>query len=151
MRAVVTLIPTVALRIEWAKTRARSLRWSEEVDLLEEEMRRILRFLTWRADWWEGQVGRRCLPDGPELEGETAYAMRQAAVQSGLHRSFALKWETLPELIRKGRAGEDLGDDEWESDGEEEGEEEGDEEALSENEPIPDSDGRPVKTTYLDV
>ncbi|KAJ6483057.1 hypothetical protein DFH09DRAFT_949912 [Mycena vulgaris] len=31
---------TAALRIEWAKTRARSLRWAEEVNLLEEEMRR---------------------------------------------------------------------------------------------------------------
>ena len=138
----------VALRIEWAKARARSMRWSEEVDLEEEEMRRILQFLTWRADWWEGQVNLRNLPDGPQLEGETAYAMRQAALQKGLHKSFALKWEPLPELIRKARAGEDLGEDgEWASDDDDD---EGEEHA-SENEPIPNSDGRPVKTTYLDV
>ncbi|KAJ6554112.1 hypothetical protein B0H10DRAFT_2241606, partial [Mycena sp. CBHHK59/15] len=31
-----------ALRVEWAKTRARAMRWHEEVDLLEEEMRRVL-------------------------------------------------------------------------------------------------------------
>ncbi|KAJ7729133.1 hypothetical protein B0H14DRAFT_3518394 [Mycena olivaceomarginata] len=30
-----------ALRIEWAKTRARAYRWTEEVDLVEEEMRRV--------------------------------------------------------------------------------------------------------------
>ncbi|KAJ7099018.1 hypothetical protein C8R44DRAFT_593419, partial [Mycena epipterygia] len=40
------------LRVEWAKTRARAHRWTEEVDLLEEEMRRILVFLEWRAGWW---------------------------------------------------------------------------------------------------
>ncbi|KAJ7271751.1 hypothetical protein C8J57DRAFT_1226330 [Mycena rebaudengoi] len=48
-----------ALRIEWAKARARSLQWSEEVDLLEEEMRRITQFLFWHASWWEGQRDRR--------------------------------------------------------------------------------------------
>ncbi|KAJ7269976.1 hypothetical protein B0H12DRAFT_999151, partial [Mycena haematopus] len=42
-----------ALKIEWAKTRARFMRRMEEVDLLEEERRRILQFLGWQADWWE--------------------------------------------------------------------------------------------------
>ncbi|KAJ7196053.1 hypothetical protein GGX14DRAFT_403533 [Mycena pura] len=41
-----------ALRIEWARTRAKAHRWSEEVDLLEEEMRRIRAFLTWHSKWW---------------------------------------------------------------------------------------------------
>ncbi|KAF7300835.1 hypothetical protein MKEN_01309400 [Mycena kentingensis (nom. inval.)] len=44
-----------ALRIEWARTRARALRWNEELDLLEEEMRRILAFFSWRAEWWESR------------------------------------------------------------------------------------------------
>ncbi|KAG1869682.1 hypothetical protein C8R48DRAFT_746879 [Suillus tomentosus] len=38
-----------AMRVEWAKARARSLRWSEEVLLLKEEMRRVRQYLDWRA------------------------------------------------------------------------------------------------------
>ncbi|KAJ7488629.1 hypothetical protein B0H11DRAFT_1720431 [Mycena galericulata] len=43
-----------ALRLEWAKTRARFLCQQEQLDLLEEEMRRTLQFLRWRADWTGG-------------------------------------------------------------------------------------------------
>ncbi|KAJ7169278.1 hypothetical protein C8R43DRAFT_1085538 [Mycena crocata] len=93
-----------ALRIEWAKARARSLRWSEEVDLLEEEMCRITQFLMWRSDWWVEQVGRWEREDGPQLEGETAYAMRQAKLQADLRDRFLDLWKELPTLIRKGRA-----------------------------------------------
>jgi hypothetical protein len=46
-----------ALRIEWCKARARAQRWSEEVRLLLEEMRRILEFLNWRATFWETRAG----------------------------------------------------------------------------------------------
>ncbi|KAJ7116908.1 hypothetical protein C8R44DRAFT_879439 [Mycena epipterygia] len=100
-----------ALRIGWAKTRARRMRWSEEVDLLEEEMRRIEQYLMWHSEWWRTQMGRRLLLDGPQSEGEMAYALRQAAVQADLGASFALKWETagLADLIRTGRLGEGKG------------------------------------------
>ncbi|KAJ7699783.1 hypothetical protein B0H14DRAFT_3100193 [Mycena olivaceomarginata] len=46
-----------ALRIEWAKTRARAWRWTEEVDLVEEEMRRVLAFLNWKANHWTRSHG----------------------------------------------------------------------------------------------
>ncbi|KAJ7026189.1 hypothetical protein C8F04DRAFT_1212668 [Mycena alexandri] len=129
---------SMALRIEWAKTRARSLRWTEEVDLLEEEMRRVLQFLTWRAGWWEEQIGRRGLPEGSQREGETAYAARQAA------------WSGLAELVRKGRAGEEVTDWEWvDEEGEDEDEEEDDEEAAFG--PVPQAGRRPVNPTYVDV
>ncbi|KAJ7257694.1 hypothetical protein C8J57DRAFT_1436922 [Mycena rebaudengoi] len=81
-----------ALRIEWAKARARCMRWREEVDLLEEEMRRIVQFLMWRSDWWRQQIGRKGLVDGAQLEGETAYALRQSAFQTALASSFTAKW-----------------------------------------------------------
>ncbi|KIJ89975.1 hypothetical protein K443DRAFT_55668, partial [Laccaria amethystina LaAM-08-1] len=38
-----------SVRIEWAKARARYLRWSEEVQLLKEEMRRVRKTLEWEA------------------------------------------------------------------------------------------------------
>ena len=42
-----------AVRIEWAKARARFLRWMEEVMLLKEEMQWVRKTLEWRAMWWE--------------------------------------------------------------------------------------------------
>ncbi|KAJ6562892.1 hypothetical protein DFH09DRAFT_920722, partial [Mycena vulgaris] len=144
-----------ALRIEWAKVRARSMRWSEEVDLLEEEMRRIVQFLTWRADWWEGRIDLRELPEGPQREGETAYAVKQARILMKLRDAFLAKWVALPEVIKKGRAGEDVQGvegTEWEDD--DSGSEAGSVDAGegdSEGEPVPDSAGRPIKSTYVDV
>ncbi|KAF9487933.1 hypothetical protein BDN71DRAFT_1478250 [Pleurotus eryngii] len=87
-----------SLRLEWCKSQARALRWSEEVSLLKEEMRRVLAFLTWQAAWWEGQVGQR---DLPELitEGLDAYARRQADMRIRLAASFAAKWASVPAFL----------------------------------------------------
>ncbi|KAJ7495442.1 hypothetical protein FB451DRAFT_1077072 [Mycena latifolia] len=138
---------TEGVRIEWAKARARRLRWSEEVDLLEEEMRRVMQFLGWRAACWREQVGVRGLPEGAQLEGETAYALGQAALQTTLAEQFAVDWKTLPELIKRGRAGEIMGEDE------EEGQEDEDEDAEwsgEEEEEILSLPQRQVQATYVD-
>ncbi|KAJ7439025.1 hypothetical protein B0H11DRAFT_2254147 [Mycena galericulata] len=95
-----------ALRIEWAKARARFLCWREEIDLLEEEMRRIQQFLTWRSVWWQDRVDVRGLPDGAQREGETAYALRQAKLSRDRCAKFAQLWSHLPELIATGREGQ---------------------------------------------
>ncbi|KAJ7122599.1 hypothetical protein C8R43DRAFT_899793, partial [Mycena crocata] len=134
-----------ALRIEWAKTRTRRLRWCEEVDLLEEEMRRIQEFMTWWAGWWTGLIGKREIVNEAQREGETAYASRQAALRLALRDSFAEKWQSLPELIRRGRAGEDVSDvvDEWEDVEVEDSD--------VEDEPIAQAGVRPVNSAYVDV
>ncbi|KAJ6538207.1 hypothetical protein DFH09DRAFT_1249732 [Mycena vulgaris] len=140
---------TEAVRIEWAKARARRLRWCEEVDLLEEEMDRVLRFMGWRADWWRAQIGLRGLPEGPQLEGETAYALGQAALQEELLEVFAKDWQRdhrLPAMIRRGRAGELAEEDGLEVD-EGEGDEAGSDEEEEEIALLPQ---RPVKATYVD-
>lgn len=49
-----SLIGFIAVRIEWLKARARTKRWAEEVQLLEEEHRRVGVFLRHKAAWWEG-------------------------------------------------------------------------------------------------
>ncbi|KAJ6570826.1 hypothetical protein DFH09DRAFT_1362492 [Mycena vulgaris] len=138
-----------AVRIEWAKARARCGRWREEVDLLEEEMRRIPAFLLWRADWWKEQVGRRGLSDGPQLEGETAYALRQASLQAKLAARFMKEWEAVPELIQLGRQGElqEERDARVDSDADSEGDE------LSsddEEEAIPSLPERELRSSYVD-
>jgi hypothetical protein len=39
-------VSTIGLRIEWCKAQAREARWTEEVYLLREEMRRVKVFLS---------------------------------------------------------------------------------------------------------
>ncbi|KAJ7033998.1 hypothetical protein C8F04DRAFT_1210759 [Mycena alexandri] len=141
-----------AVRIEWAKVRARRLRWREEVDLLEEEMGRVVRFFFWRAEEWRAQVGRKELAEGPQLEGETAYALRQAAVQMQLAESCAEEWEDLP-------AGEleegDIPDNAGEAGGGDRGSDEEEDKGINESEgeadePIPATSGGAIKPAYVD-
>ncbi|KAF7373905.1 hypothetical protein MSAN_00602900 [Mycena sanguinolenta] len=94
-----------SLRVEWAKTRARAHRWTEEVDLLEEEMRRILVFLQWRADWWREQKDRRVVDEVEMKEGFAAYAERQAAIQEEMKARFTNDWKDVGRWIALGRQG----------------------------------------------
>ncbi|KAJ6488184.1 hypothetical protein C8R47DRAFT_978857 [Mycena vitilis] len=96
-----------SLRVEWAKTRARARRWTEEVDLLEEEMRRILVFLDWKAEWWRQlKDGRAELADDKEMrEGFMAYAERQASVQVAMKARFEENWKDIPTWVAMGRQG----------------------------------------------
>jgi hypothetical protein len=93
-----------ALRVEWAKAKARADRWEEEVILLDEEMRRVLVFCGWKNTWWKEQIANR--PEGlagvsSELaEGLSAYAESQAAMETALAMSFAGKWKAVRERAR---------------------------------------------------
>ncbi|KAG1785081.1 uncharacterized protein HD556DRAFT_1314530 [Suillus plorans] len=83
---------TDGVRIEWCKSRARALRWAEEVELLREEMRRVLQFLAWQAAWWDGQGNRRVRECAAETEGLKAYAARQANLRRRLGGHFCMLW-----------------------------------------------------------
>lgn len=88
------------LRVEWAKSRARAARWSEEADLLVEEMRRTITFLEWRAGWWRSQAHRRVdVPEHLHI-GLIAYAERQAALFECVAVGHAKHW--LPILKDNG-------------------------------------------------
>ncbi|KAF7357140.1 CxC2 domain-containing protein [Mycena sanguinolenta] len=135
-----------AVRIDWAKTRACCHRWREEVDLLEEEMARVLRYCDWRSKWWMQQRGRRQV-DEMQAEGETAYATRQAAIQTQLARGFSGEWAHLAGLIRQGRMDKvetEIADDD---DREDSDREESDDE---EDQAIPSLPRRPMQATYAD-
>ncbi|KAJ6505093.1 hypothetical protein C8R45DRAFT_817502 [Mycena sanguinolenta] len=93
------------LRVEWAKTRARANRWTEEVDLLEEEMRRILVFLQWKADWWREQKNCRTVDEVETMAGFTAYAERQAAIQETMKARFTHDWRDVGRWIALGHQG----------------------------------------------
>ena len=89
-----------SIRVEWAKTRARSMRWSEEFDIVQEEMRRVLAWFEWRVSWWENLASIR--QDGnPEiLDGSSAYAFKQANIARHMAARCAAAW--LPELNKNG-------------------------------------------------
>ena len=70
----------LGLRVEWCKARARAMRWSEEVLLLQEEMRRVMAYHAWRARWWDDQSMRSFGLSDELTEGLAAYAQRQAKI-----------------------------------------------------------------------
>ncbi|KAG2153817.1 hypothetical protein DEU56DRAFT_868442 [Suillus clintonianus] len=76
--------------IKWCKSRARALRWSEEVELLREEMRRVLKFFAWQAAWWEDQGKRRVGECAAHAEGVYAYAVRQANLRRRMADDFRI-------------------------------------------------------------
>jgi hypothetical protein len=69
------------------------MRWSEEVDLLQEEMRRVLQFFDWQATWWGGQKERRLAELPEEQEGLRAYAARQGSLRREFCQHFNRLWE----------------------------------------------------------
>jgi hypothetical protein len=115
------LTDDLALRMEWGKTRARFLRLLEQLDLLEEEDRRILVFLLWQSGWWVELAGKR--PEAPAddaerepgvayapshpayTEGNVAYAKRQAARLQKLVEVFEREWVDVEDFISMGRMG----------------------------------------------
>lgn len=108
-------IDPTALRVEWAKTKARVNRFEEEVVLLN-EMRRVLQFCQWKRVWWEerGPIRQDCsraLPDGvegpcgevlsPELEeGLKAFAAEQGDMEDRISAAWSVKWAAAREAAR---------------------------------------------------
>ncbi|KAJ7490197.1 hypothetical protein B0H11DRAFT_2229118 [Mycena galericulata] len=77
------------IRIEWTKARARADRWREDLILLEEEMRRVLQFCDWKANWWAERRRPRPEVSAELAEGLCAYATEQAARE----RFWKVAWE----------------------------------------------------------
>ena len=92
----------IALRIEWCQSRAHAFRWKEEVELLQEEMRRILAFLMWQANWWENQSRSEPGTEVEAAEGLIAYALRQADLRRRLHDRFEFAWRNVAEFVKIG-------------------------------------------------
>ncbi|KAF7972629.1 hypothetical protein HWV62_17380 [Athelia sp. TMB] len=91
-----------SVRREFLKARARKHRWVEEVMLLVEEMRRVLRFLNWRAHWWRHQqYSWEGLSDDVS-DGLRAYALRQAQLCDSIALAFKTKWaQTEVKAVRE--------------------------------------------------
>ncbi|KAM6489836.1 hypothetical protein JOM56_014648 [Amanita muscaria] len=92
-----------ALRIQWCRARARKMRWSEEVELLQEEMSRVLRFLDWHAQWWiKQEKGREEGVDTRLQEGLSAYARRQASIRIRMKANFMNLWNSVDSWVKAG-------------------------------------------------
>ena len=92
-----------AIRVEWAKSRARAHRYIEEIKIVEAEMNRTLRFLATKAWQWTQKAELAAtlnVGEGVRL-GMSAYAMRQADVCKRLGKSFGERWSGVPLIIEK--------------------------------------------------
>ncbi|KAF7321068.1 CxC2 domain-containing protein [Mycena chlorophos] len=82
-----------SIRVEWTRALVRKTRWCEEVMLLKEEMRRVLRFLRWRSNWWRAQARVRASTTSAAVAGGLeAYALRQAYQCESLLGHFQTTW-----------------------------------------------------------
>lgn len=83
---------SIALRIEWAKCRARAARYHEEMRWLKEEMRRVLQFGDWKEDWWRDRLPMRVDEDTALMEGLSAYSLEHADTESRFRQMLEGKW-----------------------------------------------------------
>ncbi|KAJ6449815.1 hypothetical protein C8R47DRAFT_999092 [Mycena vitilis] len=84
-----------SLRVEWSKAKARKARWEEEVELLREEMRRVLRYLAWEVETWEGRAAEAAAREDVTAgarSGLRGYALAQAARYRELSAHFLAEW-----------------------------------------------------------
>ncbi|KAJ7152150.1 hypothetical protein C8R43DRAFT_1127232 [Mycena crocata] len=87
-----------ALRVEWCKARARATCWREEVILLEEEMRRTIASMQWKARLWEERANGRAEDDtvSSELqEGLAGYAWEHVATMERRAEVLEKLWEEV--------------------------------------------------------
>jgi hypothetical protein len=70
-------------------------RWEEEVELVGEEMRRVLCYMDWRSQYWQSLVSKREVLDSTVREGIAAYASKQAYVALMMARRFSEQWLPL--------------------------------------------------------
>ncbi|KAL0571336.1 hypothetical protein V5O48_010634 [Marasmius crinis-equi] len=89
-----------AVRVEWCKAYSRKMRWREELELVEEEMRRTPISLEHEAGIWEA---RRVEEDGSALaEGINSFSSRQASFRRALIAKFQSLW-ALPDPSQRHR------------------------------------------------
>ncbi|KAJ7834169.1 hypothetical protein B0H13DRAFT_1653377 [Mycena leptocephala] len=100
-----------SLRVEWAWAKARKNRWEEEVNILREEMRRVLRYLDWERGVWEERavlMDERSLLPAATRAGLEVYAFQQADLHRDLRAFF---YSELNVSLGDAAASETLNDD----------------------------------------
>ena len=86
------------MQVEWAKARARMMRWKEELLIVQEEMRRVIAYHEWKATWWKNRNFQHS--DPAIASGFSGYAHKQAAICIQMAEKCAVYW--VPHLNGKG-------------------------------------------------
>ncbi|KAF7317928.1 CxC2 domain-containing protein [Mycena kentingensis (nom. inval.)] len=106
-----------AVRVQWTKALARRDHWVEEVELLKEEMRRVLRSLKTVQDEWERRIDGRSGADGELAAAAAAYAKRQKTLYGSISSQFQARWGlSAADAVRMVVAEEEDEDEEDEED-----------------------------------
>ncbi|EIW53788.1 uncharacterized protein TRAVEDRAFT_134057, partial [Trametes versicolor FP-101664 SS1] len=92
------------LRVEWCKARARARRWAEEVELLQEEMRRVVLYHDWASRQWLERVDANTAQSSDYRDGANAYAYRQSAVRAWMRDFCHHSWRYVPDWVNLGEA-----------------------------------------------
>lgn len=94
------------------------MRWAEEVELLDEEMRRTLVSFAYKVEWWGSRTestipnaDASSLIDPDYVEGFSAYALSQAAVYMELYQRAIDTWAKGADDAMKKAAAEQLEED----------------------------------------
>ncbi|KAG2338018.1 hypothetical protein BDR05DRAFT_978303 [Suillus weaverae] len=85
-----------SLHVEWCKAQAQAHQWEEEVQLLHEEMRHVLSFFEWQAQWWDAQGSQWQFSSPAFTEGAVAYAHHQAMLCWRMSAWFRSLWDAVP-------------------------------------------------------
>jgi hypothetical protein len=89
------------------------MRWTEEIMLVQEEMRRVCSYLSWYKNWWSSRadVGRMRQYDQFLSEGIAAYAERQAHLRASLQGQFQGLWTDVAAWVTGQKVFDDGGRD----------------------------------------
>lgn len=85
--------------MEWCKARARARRWAEEVELLQEEMRRVIQYHDWASRQWLERVDQDPSKAADYRDGANAYAYRQAAVRAQMRNHCQRSWQYVGDWV----------------------------------------------------
>jgi hypothetical protein len=80
------------MRTAWTRSQARVERYREEVELIQEEMRRTLVYHDWVARLWRSRKAVASHLDRQIMAGMQSYAEKQAVVWERLAHSAAIRW-----------------------------------------------------------
>ncbi|KAF7310198.1 CxC2 domain-containing protein [Mycena indigotica] len=81
-----------SVRVQWTKSLARRDRWIEEVHLLREEMRRVIKSIEVLRGEWKEREDARTEVDEELAAGLMAYAKRQSFVYGEVEKAFRGIW-----------------------------------------------------------
>jgi hypothetical protein len=98
-----TSLPGLNLRVEWLKCHAQAVRWKEEIQLIEEEMRWALDFCSWKMMWWDQQAHCRMTAPPHLQEGLVAYATENTAIERRRLMSWSSRGAHRNRTIQTGR------------------------------------------------